>query len=630
MESELRSLYKSNVSSGIKGVKNIKNQVVLKLQEIFNNLKNLEFNFQNKFIIFCFILFLFLYGSYCFFKYEIPKLNIKSKVVVYVLILLKIAIISGFFINYHSYKINKVKVAPRGDKGEKGLSGPSGEKAKCDSGCASNLAFKKLSSYIISVINDWKITNGIEISGGKDITNLFLQKKIKDMSESKEYSKYLSKNGAGVLDKYLKDTLKKWILIILKYENGLLFLESVDLNDNNFDAMITKKDKKYASFDNMGVDGTPSEGKESPFDEIKKYDLWYWGANPYLKPKVVNVCKSKDNLEPIIKIKETNDYSKPSWGSTNSRQLRYKKFKKQIICIPVGFYPVCFPICKPVGNHFVANLQKGDNKVTVYKPNDYVDEKEDEKFKTFKPLGDVVYEGSYLQHKKPIGSTCLPEKKTDKCYKKFMQPGDPSQKTILVSGDVKRPIDYKQLYSSLRHRGHNAYNQGVTFWRPIPPKDYICMGDIVQNNPYNEKPSTDLIRCIPKKCVRKLKNSKNIWNSKKSPSDRCRSDAMCCSMEKKQTDIDYNPDYGEVNMHTNSSSQNMFRVRDPRFQDDNGQFYEIIPKGRLGDEGQKSCLDLETTEIVNKKTCEEKRKTNSNWVVPKKIDKKYSILQVYK
>ena len=64
--------------------------------------------------------------------------------------------------------------------------------------------------------------------------------------------------------------------------------------------------------------------------------------------------------------------------------------------------------------------------------------------------------------KKPLGSTCLPEK-TDKCYKKFMQPGDPSQKTILVSGDVKRPVDYKQLYSSLRHRGHNAYNQGVTF-----------------------------------------------------------------------------------------------------------------------------------------------------------------------
>ena len=57
-------------------------------------------------------------------------------------------------------------------------------------------------------------------------------------------------------------------------------------------------------------------------------------------------------------------------------------------------------------------------------------------------------------------------------------------------------------------------------------------GDIVQNNPYNEKPSTDLIRCIPKKCVRKLKNSKNIWNSKTSPNDRCRSDAMCCALEK--------------------------------------------------------------------------------------------------
>ena len=91
------------------------------------------------------------------------------------------AIIFGFVVNYYSYKINKVKVPPRGDKGEKGLRGMSGEKAKCDSGCASDLAFKKLSTYVVSVINDWKITNGIDISGGKDITNLFLQKKLKDM-----------------------------------------------------------------------------------------------------------------------------------------------------------------------------------------------------------------------------------------------------------------------------------------------------------------------------------------------------------------------------------------------------------------------------------------------------------------
>ena len=281
---------------------------------------------------------------------------------------------------------------------------------------------------------------------------------------------------------------------------------------------------------------------------------------------------------------------------------------------------------------------RGDKKVTIYKPKDYIDETEDDKFKSFKPIGDVVYEGPPKQHKKPIGSTCLPGDKNDKCYKKFMQPGDPVQKTILVSGDVKRPIDYKQLYSSLRHRGHNAFNQGVTFWRPIPPKDYICMGDVVQNNAYNEKPDKDLIRCIPKKCVRKLKNDKNIWNSKNSPHDRCRSDTMCCSLEKKKRDVDFNSDYGEVNMYTNSESKNMFRVRDPRFQDENGQLYEIIPKGKLGDEGQKSCLDNQTTEIVSAgtgaragvKTCEEKRKYNSSWIVPKKIDKKYSILQVYK
>ena len=87
-----------------------------------------------------------------------------------------------------------------------------------------------------------------------------------------------------------------------------------------------------------------------------------------------------------------------------------------------------------------------------------------------------------------------------------MQPGDPSQKTILVSGDVKRPVDGQTTHYPLylRHRGHNAYNQGVTFWRPIPPKDYMH-GRYMQNNPYNEKPYTDLIRCIPKNVLGNLK-----------------------------------------------------------------------------------------------------------------------------
>ena len=63
----------------------------------------------------------------------------------------------------------------------------------------------------------------------------------------------LKKPNEKKLIEYLKTTSKIWIDEILKFPDGIKFLETIDETDNYWDL----KD----------------DGK-TPFDEIKKYDLW--------------------------------------------------------------------------------------------------------------------------------------------------------------------------------------------------------------------------------------------------------------------------------------------------------------------------------------------------------------------
>ena len=581
------------------------------------------------YVIFCFSIWILVYLLYKFWKADKLfglDLNTNIKFCIISIIIVKCMLAIGFYISSRSKNILKTKNAPIGKKGERGLRGESGKNAECSSGCGNDLCGKIILEHCTEIYNNWRYSNYLEkYSKGQYIKNNFIKNKINKICGSKSYKKLLSKDGAGKIDKYVKDIWTKWINIILKYENGNKFLESVSLVDVDFDSMITKNDRKFATFDNIGSPGTPSKGRESPFDELKKYDMWYWGESSISKPKVVNICSGskktdkKDDTE--LKILESNDYYGQPWESRNSRQMQYQKYRRQIICVPAGFWPVCFPVCLKDGKHYVSGLRKGDKKISVYKPKDFVDSNTNR----YKPVGHVVLSGDKYKHYK--GNTpCKPGEKevTDKCYKNSYSPGNPSNSNIIVSGNVKNPVDYKPMYVSLRKRGYNKNNQGFSFWRPIPPKGYRCLGDIIQTSSNYYKPSTDLISCVPEKCVRSNENYQKLYDSKLTPSDRCRSARMCCGLETRTKDTDEMKEYGDLTIY--KDNYNNFRVRNPKLEDANGKFYEIIPKGKLGDDGQPSCLDSKNIDSSNVN----KRKTIDNkWIVSKKRDQKYSILNLY-
>ncbi len=46
--------------------------------------------------------------------------------------------------------------------------------------------------------------------------------------------------------------------------------------------------------------------------------------------------------------------------------------------------------------------------------------------------------------------------------------------------------------------------QGFAIWRPIPPKGYVCLGDVIHRSPTGEKPNRNIIRCIPEVCVERI------------------------------------------------------------------------------------------------------------------------------
>jgi hypothetical protein len=70
--------------------------------------------------------------------------------------------------------------------------------------------------------------------------------------------------------------------------------------------------------------------------------------------------------------------------------------------------------------------------------------------------------------------------------------------TFVVAGEgntLARPVDYHWLWDD----GGSGGEHDVSFWDPVPPSGYTCLGSVA--NPGYGKPSTDLIRCVKSEYV---------------------------------------------------------------------------------------------------------------------------------
>jgi hypothetical protein len=466
--------------------------------------------------------------------------------------------IYGFFISDYFRTQSNDKTPISGEKGIRGRRGEPGIKAKeCDDRkCNINICETRILDYVSEIYSEILINKGKKGSKHYQIANNFLKNKINLLCESPQLEKYRDKKSPTEVLNYIKNTWKKWIQIIMQYKKGEYFMETDYLTDNDFDNLIQDEDKMYhPKFDNKGM-GTPSKGKDSPFDEIKKYDMWYWGEPANAKIKVIYRCDLDDGT-PTLKLLNSNQYTN-LWRSSIAVQNK-------------------------VDGTYIPYQSKGDKNISVYRPK-MIETDEG----LFKPLGDVVIEGDINEHTKTNIDAIVPKNNMNPNYPVNI-PGDPTDQTLLISGDIKSPDGFENIYKSQRKTGIGQGVNGYSFWKPKPPDGYVCLGNMIDNNYSIYEPDTNHFACVPKQCTRQKKTKTKIKTKLWTNSNN-------------NEDLDHIE--GKLNNIYNDEKHYLF------FESDGENDRELIPEGEEG-----SCINNLGERIAN----------DSKWKTKEKNSKKYSI-----
>lgn len=236
---------------------------------------------------------------------------------------------------------------------------------------------------------------------------------------------------------------------------------------------------------------------DSPFEEIKRYDAWYWGADETGLPKLINECTIEET--PIsqyagqIKIKLTNDYTH-LWNNNRERQIKCKMDN-------IGFPIVNDRSDGYVNNHYFHQLKLGNHSIDIYRPNDFVDEAEDNLFfKNYKPVGYACFNSAFKRNKTDFNDILPLGKRYDVINHNInVSTTGPKNVTFLVSGDVKPPLRFEQIISIERTEGFEKGKKKFTIWRPIAPPGYVALGDIIDVSADSIYPDLHSIVCIPEK-----------------------------------------------------------------------------------------------------------------------------------
>lgn len=369
-------------------------------------------------------------------------LKLSSKIddfVIYVLFWMLYIISIITFINIilaTYYYINmKNKSGQPGQIGEQGDRGEQGQTGLCDSNCRDTICETQI---LITVKDKLKEKNlGVEV----DFQNEYIKSKIRQMCGSNEFKQLAPYNGPQNLINYLKDIWKIWI-----------------------DEIFNAGSVKY--FEMLGGEMEFEWLKENPFNEIKKYDVFYWGMGKQYRPEIIEKCyRSSDGNKPDNILEQTGYILQTS---------------------PTNIYEL-------LGND---SGSRAYNDVSFWRAKQFT-----YNGTTFFPIGDLAYgpnsTGSDVNISRYVGDITMQ-----------YNMGGPNRETILVAGDITGPIDYNLIWKSTR---------GTPFWvwRPIPPSNYISLGDVVTFS--SAKPGTNdnaPIRCVPKSITISLPhNRKILWSS---------------------------------------------------------------------------------------------------------------------
>ena len=171
--------------------------------------------------------------------------------------------LSGYY-----YSVMKAKTGPRGPRGDRGESGDPGELGECDPECRTGLCQSGILEHIVKRVAAEEAKSGIPVEERLttgEFQNVFVKERIKALCASPEYSQLAPYKGEQNLINYVK-TIWGDIAVALYKSGGSAYFKTVGA-ENSWDWVA-----------------------ENPWDEFKKYDIYYWGLGKEYRPIMEEKC----------------------------------------------------------------------------------------------------------------------------------------------------------------------------------------------------------------------------------------------------------------------------------------------------------------------------------------------------
>ena len=333
--------------------------------------------------------------------------------------------------NYYLTMKNKTGLqgvqGPTGDKGNTGQSGI------CDPTCRDSIC----ENAIIDLIKD-KLKTKAGTDKDVKFDNIYIRSKVKQMCGSDEFKQLAPYRDPDTLIEYLKSIWITW-----------------------FDKLYNAGGLAY--FENIAAEIEFEWLNDNPFNEIKKYDVFYWGMGKQYRPELIDKCYSTvDGVtpdlttgDPPIYVSETNLFTYlGDFGSIRFCRANQYTFRNNV------YYPV------------------GDLAIGPSSTNNWIN--------MSRTIGEIIFpmkSSSNAQHGNTYG---------------------PPRGSIIVSGNVVGPVSYDKIWTN---------NTNIWLWRPIAPTGYISLGDVVTFNAIKPSLGEDApIRCVPFKfAIRVNPNGNSFW-----------------------------------------------------------------------------------------------------------------------
>ena len=182
------------------------------------------------------------------------------------LYILSFITLANIFGGVYYYSVMKNKTGPRGPKGIKGEEGDIGDTGRCNVECRNNMCQIGSYQHIIDTLNTLEKSYGDlgNLTVDTDLRNPYIKEKVKSICQSLEYQQMAPIKGVEPLNKYIQSV---WTDITTRLYNsgGLNYFRTIG-----------------AEYDWDWLD-------ENPWDEFKKYDIYYWGMGHEYRPRLKEI-----------------------------------------------------------------------------------------------------------------------------------------------------------------------------------------------------------------------------------------------------------------------------------------------------------------------------------------------------